>query len=159
MRLSRDGYAGLFLLLVATLFGAHAASYHFGTLLRMGPGFYPLVICVMLGALGVGLLLSGVTFKARGSEETHGAAQEETPVNLDMRATLTVLGSICVFGLLLERVGFVIAIFLLVMLASLANRKARLLPTVYLAVALVILTVAIFVWGLRLNIPLVRWPF
>lgn len=159
MRFSRDGYAGLFLLAVALLFGVSAAGYHFGSLLRMGPGFYPLVISIMLGGLGLALLVSGVTFPAQDREGAGGLAQEHPPIRLDLRATLAVLGSICVFGLVLEKVGFVVSIFLLVAIASVADRKARLLPTVYLASALVVITVSIFLWGLGINIPLFRWPF
>ena len=72
------------------------------------------------------------------------------------RAIVFVPGSLLVFAFAMDRLGVVIATMLLVAVGSLAGREFRPLEIAASAVALALLTVVIFVWGLGLPIPL--WP-
>jgi hypothetical protein len=64
--------------------------------------------------------------------------------------------SLVIFALTLERLGLVIAIFLLIGIGSLATRNLRPLETLMAALVLVVLSWGIFILGLGLTIPV--WP-
>jgi hypothetical protein len=64
--------------------------------------------------------------------------------------------SLLAFAFAISSLGIVAAIVALVIVAALASSESRLLETAIAAVALVIATLAIFVWGL--GLPLQVWP-
>jgi hypothetical protein len=64
--------------------------------------------------------------------------------------------SLLVFAFLIGPFGVVAATVALVFVGALAGRDSRLLEVVAAAVFLVVLTLAIFVWGVGLPIPV--WP-
>jgi hypothetical protein len=60
------------------------------------------------------------------------------------------------FGLLVERAGFVPALVVLVVGSAAAGREFRLGEVVLLTAVLTALSVAVFAWGLGLPYPLFR---
>ena len=54
-----DLAAGLVFIAIAAAFAWAALDVRMGTLLRMGPGYFPLVLSVLLAALGALMLLRG----------------------------------------------------------------------------------------------------
>ena len=61
-----------------------------------------------------------------------------------------------IFALALERLGLVIAILLLIGVGGLAARDLRPIETLAAALVLIVLSWAIFIFGLGLTIPV--WP-
>ena len=90
----------------------------------MGPGYFPTVLGVLLIVLGASIALAALSPKA---EEHHVA-------KFDWRTILLVLGSVVLFGVLLNRGGLVIALAAVVMVSSYASHefgwKASLINTV-----------------------------
>jgi hypothetical protein len=67
-----------------------------------------------------------------------------------------VLAGIAAFGVLLQPAGLVVASFGLIYISSIASHEFHWKPTLYSWIALVLLCLAIFVYGLKLHFPV--WP-
>lgn len=140
----QDFAAGLLCLAIGIVGFSWSFSYNVGTLLRMGPGFFPALV---FGAL----ILAGLAITARAFLQ-RGVAIER----LALRPYALVLLAVLVFGLGVERLGFMIAAFLLVLVACLAGARLSPLGMVALAAGLTAFCWFIFVFALGLPLPL--WP-
>ncbi|MGQ7791994.1 tripartite tricarboxylate transporter TctB family protein [Faunimonas sp. B44] len=142
-RRRRDLIGGLVFCAVGLFFVAGAFGMNWGTAQRMGPGYLPLV----LGILLIGLSLVSL-FQAGPPEVT-----EET---IAWRPLIACAAAIVAFGLGLRWLGFIPAVVLAVVLASLGDRTARPVVTIALAVFLAVSAWAIFRLGLNLPMPAFR---
>lgn len=124
-------------------FAITSTTYDIGTPLRMGPGFYPLVLGGLLVVLGVSIAVKG--FLAGDGSEI-GA--------VPWKSLLLLLAGILFFGFTVRDLGLVPALFVAVLLAGLAGRSARLIPSAVIAASLTALSVLIFVYVLQLRLPL-----
>ena len=116
-----------------------------GTPARMGPGFFPFYLGMILLVLGVVIAVAGI--RGKRGEETDVEKFHWGPI-------LYVLGSVVVFGMLLKPIGMLLAGVILVVGASLGSHEFKLKPTLILAVVLSIFCAFVFVGGLKLPIPL-----
>jgi hypothetical protein len=144
-RSRQDFWAGLLLLGTGAAALLIAREYPFGTVLRMGPGFFPRVLGGILVLFGLHVMVRGLR---GGGEEIAGGWSPRALVLLPL--------SMVLFGLLVERAGFVPALAALVFGSAAAGREFRLVEVLLLTVALTALSVAVFVWALGLPYPLVR---
>ncbi|MCB4821320.1 tripartite tricarboxylate transporter TctB family protein [Roseicella aerolata] len=148
MRLSRDYVdvvGGVGLVLFGGWVYAHAAAeYDFGTLRRMGPGFFPAALAVLLMVFGALLAVPALFRSGEGPR-------------ISVRSFLSILAGILAFAWLIEPFGLVPATIALVGLAALAEPGFRPIRTALLAVALSALGVLIFSQGLGIPIPAFRW--
>lgn len=110
----------------------------------MGPGYFPMALGAVLLVCGLGI----------ASCPLWSIAQPVAP--LAPRPLLLVTGAVLVFGLLLRPLGLVLATLGLVVIARLGDREFRASETALLAVFLAALAAGLFVYGLRLPLPL--WP-
>ena len=93
-----DLAAGLVFIAIAAAFAWAALDVRMGTLLRMGPGYFPLVLSVLLAALGALMLLRG----ARRPAAPAGPGQGQGPsFRVAWRPLLLVCGSALFFALTL----------------------------------------------------------
>ena len=143
-RSAKDVLAGLIFVGFGLAFAFGALAYDIGDPVRMGPGFFPLIVGALLAFLGVLIALTR-------SSEADDAALTAPP----WRAAVLILGAILVFGLTVRGLGLIPTIFVTSLLASLASRETRLPLAVLLAVGLTVLSVAIFVVALSVRVPLV----
>ena len=121
-------------------------GYAMGTPARMGPAFFPFWLGVIMIALGVAIAFIGV--------RTEGGEEARFP-KFHWRPILFILGGVVLFGIVLKMVGMIIAGILLVIVASMGNTENfEVRPTIFLAIGLVIFCAAVFVFGLKLPIPL-----
>lgn len=133
-----DLIAGLFLMAAGAFFGWQALGLELGTSLRMGPGYFPLVLSVLLVVIGLVVLL-----KAFGREgEPFG--------QIAWRGALFILPAPVFFGLTVRGLGFVPALFVTTLIASQASVRMRPLPALVLSVAVTILATLVFSYGLGL---------
>jgi hypothetical protein len=121
------------------------AGYSMGTPARMGPGFFPFWLGLILMGLGFVIMFTG--FKG---EPQPG---DEVP-KFHWRPILFVLGAVVLFGIVLKVVGMLVAGFLLVVVASMGSHDFKARDVVILAVVLVTFCAFVFVGGLKLPIPL-----
>jgi hypothetical protein len=144
-RSRQDFWAGLLLIGTGAAALLVAREYPFGTVLRMGPGFFPRSLGVILVLFGLPVLVRGLR---GGGESITGGWSPRALVLLPLAMVL--------FGFLVERAGFVPALAALVVGSAAAGREFRLVEVLLLTVALTALSVAVFVWALGLPYPLLR---
>lgn len=141
---SRDSLAGL-LFLAAGLSGSYLASaYPLGNAMRMGPGYFPLLLGMVLAVLGGTLLLRGLRF---------GADREGLAGSLSWRPALCVVAGVIAFALLAQEQGLLLATMVLTVLSGLARRGARVPELLGLSAALAVFGVTVFSFGLGLPLP------
>lgn len=129
-------------------------DYPVGTALRMSTGYVPRLLCWVLMTLGIIVLLQGMREKQASEPVADPPVSAGAPATL--RPIVLVTAGLVAFGLALERLGLVAAIFLLVVIASFATRELKPWETLLAAAGLSVLTWAIFILGL--GLPLQVWP-
>jgi hypothetical protein len=144
IRASKDFWAGLMFLSFAAVAVMAARGYSMGTAGRMGPGYFPMALGLVLGLLGLLII-------ARSVIAGSGAVSA-----LQLRPLLVLAGAVVLFGLLIERAGLVVTLAVVVAASAVASRDSRPLEVAALAAALAAFSVGIFVYALRL--PLSIWP-
>lgn len=140
---SKDFWSGVMLIAIGAVAAFIARDYPFGTALRMGAGFFPVV-------LGVILVLFGLYFAVRG---LHDSAKIEG--NWSIRALVVLPLAFVAFGVLMERAGFVPAMLALTLGSAAAGREFRIGEVLALSVLLTALCVALFIFALGLPYPLI----
>ena len=122
------------------------ASYPVGTAARMGPGYFPRGLGMILVALGAILII-----KSLRSKGARIAIK-------DVRPLLIVLGSVVLFGLTVVPLGLVLSTILLIVVASTASHEFRWKEATIASVLLAAFVVAAFGYGLKLQLPILP-PF
>jgi phosphate/sulfate permease len=108
----------------------------------MGPGYFPLVLTLLLGGLGVAILLNGL----RVSGEPVGA--------IPWRAILLIVLPVAFFGATLRGLGFVPSLAITVFASTLASREWSFGFALATTLLLVAACAGIFIFGLGLPISL-----
>jgi hypothetical protein len=122
------------------------AGYAMGTPARMGPAFFPFWLGLILLSLGVLIAIMGL--REQGGPDSRFPTYHWRPI-------FFVLGSVVMFGLILKAVGMLIAGFLVVLVSSMGNpEKFHTRDVIFLGIGLVVFCALVFVWGLKLPIPL-----
>ena len=140
---SKDFWSGMMLIAIGAVAVFMARDYPFGTALRMGAGFFPVV-------LGVVLVLFGLYFAARGLR-----ASAKIEGNWSPRALIVLPLAFVLFGVLMEHAGFVPAMLMLIVGSAAAGTEFRLGEVLAVSVLLTAMCVALFIWALGLPYPLI----
>lgn len=143
----RDFWSGLLFLLVGLAFAWGATEYNFGSSAKPGPGYFPFGLGILLALLGGLVLFKAVTIESPGGDPVGAIA---------WRPLLVIVGAIAMFGLALPKLGLVITLPLLILVSSLAGDEFHWRDALISAVVLTAGSWVIFVWGLKLTIPV--WP-
>lgn len=135
-----DFYTGLLLVVIAAIALIYIRTLTIGTVLDMGPGYFPLGLALILMGMGLVMVVKGLT--------TAGV-----PVGtIHLRPLCFILLSFAAFGLLVERAGLIIAILAQVGLAHFASRETTWLASVITGVVLSIASSVVFVWLLKIPV-------
>ena len=119
-----------------------ARDYPMGSALRMGPGYFPIVLSGMLILFGIYCLIQGLLHP------------EKLPGNWSPRALLILPVATVVFGLLMEHAGFIPALIALIFSSAYAGSEFKFTEVVLMAIGLTVGSWALFIWGLGLPYPL-----
>lgn len=121
-------------------------SWHleFGSLARMGPGFMPCIVSVLL--IGVGLAVGLPALRA----------PFEAIEAIRARPLVVISIAIVGFAFAATHLGFVLASLWLIIAGSLADPRGRWRTTLLLAAGLTLFGALVFVYGLGVQGPL--WP-
>jgi Tripartite tricarboxylate transporter TctB family len=140
-----DLLAGLIFVAFGLAFAATSLTYDLGTPLRMGPGYFPLVLGGILVLLG--LLIVGKGLVADAGEEGRLGA-------VPWRALVLIVLAVLFFGMTVRGLGVVPATAVSALLTALASYRTGILAAVAIAAGLTVLSVVIFVVALQLRLPL-----
>lgn len=146
IRNQKDVAAGLLYVAFGAAFSLGALNYKLGDPARMGPGWFPFWIGILLVLVGVLTTVSGV----------RATAAPEKVKRPEFAALAWIIGAVVLFGLLLQPLGLVASLLALVIVSSLASHEFTWKSAVVTAVALILFSSAVFIWGINLQIPL--WP-
>jgi hypothetical protein len=142
----KDFWSGVMFAASGLLFAGFAQQYEMGTGQRMGPAFFPTVLGLLLALLGV---LVGV--RSLRGETTDGKVEK-----FHFDALGWVLGAVVLFGALLRPAGLIVALVGLIVVSAFGSHEFKLKETLLLTAGLVLMVLAVFIWGLKLTIPI--WP-
>jgi hypothetical protein len=141
----KDVLAGCAAVAIGLFVVWHSLGYRLGTPQRMGPGLFPLTLGGLLVVLGVAAALQGL--------RTSGEA-----VSLRIRPLIAVTSALVVFGLTVERVGFIPAAVLLLVISGLAESPPKWRALAILAVTLAPASWLLFVGLLGIPAPAFVFP-
>ncbi len=143
----RDFCSGLLFIAVGVVFAIGASAYPMGSSLQPGAGFFPLILAVLLTVLGAIVLFKSLTIETEGGD----------PIGvIAWRPLIAIVGAIVVFGLTIKPLGLLLAVPILVLIASAAGDGFKWPGVVINAAVSTLLSWLVFVLGLKVTLPL--WP-
>lgn len=143
----RDFVSGLLFLVVGVAFAWGATEYSFGSSARPGPGYFPFGLGIVLAILGGLVLFKALTLESEGGDPIGAIA---------WRPLLVIVAAVAVFGVALPRLGLACTLPLLITMSALAGDEFHWRDVLISSVVLTVGSWALFIWGLKLTIPL--WP-
>lgn len=138
IRNRKDLWAGLIFLFFGLFTLAINRNYPMGSGARMGPGFFPFVLGIILALLG---FLIAICSLREEVEEVH---------RLAIRPLVLVLGSVIAFSILINPFGLALAILGLVFISSIAGTEFRFREIIILYFVLAAIAIGVFVYILEL---------
>lgn len=144
MILRQNRLAGLAVICIGAAVLVYAQRYGFGTIARIGPGFFPQVLSALLILLGI------MVFFVPDDENAGGVTLSWSEV----RAFVFSIASVILIALLIRPAGVIPASFIAALVASFAHRDATLLQRLTLSVAVAAIAAGIFVFALGMNLRL-----
>ena len=150
-----DFFSGLMFIVVGVAFAWGATNYTVGEAARMGPGYFPLVLGVLMALVGVVVSFKSLVIDTKTDNKIGEWA---------WRPLFYVITANVVFGVLLAGLrtfdfpafGLIVAIYALTFIASMAQADWKFKPTLLLATALAVGSYLVFVLALALQFPV--WP-
>jgi len=151
----KDFFAGLMFLLVGLAFAWGAGSYSVGTGARMGPGYFPMVLGVLLAGLGLIITLTALVVETPDGDPVGSFAWKPLVFiiagNLVFGASIGGLPSIG-----LPPMGLIFGIFALTFVSSNAGDEFKFKEVLILSIILSVMSYAAFILLLKLQFPV--WP-
>ena len=141
----KDFWSGLMFVVVGVLFAWGALNYNFGSSARPGPAYFPFGLGVLMASLGAVLLFKALTIEVDGGDKIGRWAWKPLGV---------IVVAVASFGWTLPNLGMFIALPVLVFLAAMAGDEFHWKEALINAAVLVAGCWVIFIWGLKLTIPL-----
>ena len=163
----RDFWSGLMFVAVGVVFAFGATGYTMGPACAAqdpcaadlwarlsqlsahpGAGYFPLGLSILLAVLGAIILFKSLTLESEGGDLVGAFA---------WRPLIVIVVAITVFGVMLEPLGLALSVPVLIAISSLAGDEFHWKGVAANAVVLTLVSWAIFVWALKLTIPV--WPW
>ncbi|HEU4377020.1 MAG TPA: tripartite tricarboxylate transporter TctB family protein [Hyphomicrobiaceae bacterium] len=144
VRNPRDLLAGLLFVAFGGAALVISQAYEIGAASRMGPGYFPRMLGVLLVVLGAVLALRGLWPSSQAQPRWH------------LRPLLVILAGVASFTIAAPRLGLVVAGFLLVCISSAASPEFRWKEALLSGAIQGLAAVAVFIYGLRIPLPV--WP-
>ncbi|MBW8832960.1 MAG: tripartite tricarboxylate transporter TctB family protein [Burkholderiales bacterium] len=145
----RDFWSGLMFVATGIVFAVGATNYSLGTSARPGPGYFPLILSVIMALLGAFVLFKSLTIETEGGDPIGSIA---------WRPLIFVVISIAAFGVVIVPAGIFVAGAIAICLSSLADGEHPFIETIIgAAVGLLIAFVLVmyvapgFAWNLNIN--------
>jgi len=151
----KDFFSGVLFTAAGIAFAVGATNFTVGTAARMGPGYFPLMLGVLLAILGTAITIKSFATGLPGGDKVGHIA---------WRPLGFVLGANLAFGALLvglpsigfPAMGLIVAIYALVLISSMARKGFSIKESLILATLLSVGSYVGFVYLLKLQFPV--WP-
>jgi hypothetical protein len=140
---STNAICGLVFVALGGFFVYQCLNLDLGTAVRMGPGFFPLILACVLTFLGLVVLVQATRVKG------------EPMAPLALRGMLFILPAPVFFGLTVRGLGFVPSLFFTALIAAFASSRMK--PTMALALAVAITVFSALVFSYALGLPFERF--
>ena len=151
----KDFFSGLLFILIGIAFAWGATTYNVGEGARMGPGYFPLMLGIVLALIGAVVLFTSLVVETEGGDRIGKWAWR--PLFFIILANLAfgvLLGGLPSIGL--PSMGLVAAIYGLTIIASMADGHFHTRDILILATVLAVGSYLAFIVLLKLQIPV--WP-
>ena len=150
-----DFYSGVMFTAVGGAFAIGATTYNIGDGARMGPGYFPLMLGILLAIMGIVIMFQALVVETVDGDKIGKWA---------WRPLVFVLGANLAFGILLgglpsiglPAMGMILAIYALTIISSLAGTHFKLRDVLILSTILAAGSYVAFIWALKLQIQV--WP-
>jgi hypothetical protein len=151
----KDFFSGLLFIVVGVAFAWGATNYKVGDAARMGPGYFPLLLGVLMAIVGIAVTFAALTVETEDGDKVGKFA---------WKPLFFIILSNLVFGLLLgglpsiglPYMGMIAAIIALTFIAALAGEEFKFKEVLILAIILAVSCYSTFIWALKLQFP--AWP-
>jgi hypothetical protein len=151
----KDFFSGLMFTVVGASFAYGATNYNIGSGGRMGPGYFPVLLGVILAVLGSAIMFKALVVETQDGDKIGPWA---------WKPLFFIIAANVLFGILLgglpsigvPAMGLVAAIFGVTIVASLAGDTFNLKEVLILSVVLSIGSYLAFIVLLKLQFPV--WP-
>ena len=151
----KDFFSGLMFLCVGTAFAWGATTYNVGEGARMGPGYFPLMLGILLAGIGAFTIFESLVVETEDGEPVGAIA---------WKPLAFIIGSNVLFGILLGGVprlgipsfGLIVGIYALTFVAAMAGEEFKFKEVLILATVLAVASYLAFIVLLKLQFPV--WP-
>lgn len=143
----KDFLAGALLLVLGLGAAFQSSHYEIGSLERMGPGYFPL-------ALGVILAVTGLLNIVASLRTATAPALRLQP---EWRGWVCICAGVAAFAVIGRYGGLLPATFVSVFVAALGDRMNTLIAAFVLAAAMTLICLVVFWWLLKIQLPLFGW--
>ena len=151
----RDFFSGVMFTAIGVAFAWGATRYNIGEAARMGPGYFPLMLGIVLSLVGLLIIFESLVVETEDGEKIGSWA---------WKPLVFIIGSNIVFGLCIGGVrqfgipamGLVVGIYALTFIASMAGEEHKSKEVIVLATVLAVISYLAFIMLLKLQFPV--WP-
>lgn len=151
----KDFFSGLMFMAVGIAFAWGATTYKVGDGARMGPGYFPLMLGVLLAILGAVITFKAMVVETEGGDRIGAWAWKP----LFFIITANVIFGVLLGGLPSFKVpamGLIVGIYALTFIAAMAGEEFKFKEVLILATVLAIISYLAFIVLLKLQFPV--WP-
>ncbi len=151
----RDFFSGLMFMVAGSAFAWGATKYTVGTAARMGPGYFPLMLGIILALIGAFIFFESLVVETEDGEKVGSIAWK--PLGYIIGANLAfgvLLGGLPSVGI--PAFGLIVALYALVFIASMAGDRFSVKEVLILGTILAVLSYLAFIKLLKLQFPV--WP-
>lgn len=151
----KDFWSGLMFMAFGIAFAWGATNYTIGEGARMGPGYFPLMLGIILTLVGLFIVFEAMVVETEDGEKIGKWA---------WKPLVFIIGSNIVFGICLGGIpklgipalGLIVGIYALTFIASMAGDEHNSKQVLVLATVLAIISYLAFIVLLKLQFPV--WP-
>jgi hypothetical protein len=151
----KDFWSGLMFSVVGVAFAWGATNYTIGESSRMGPGYFPLMLGLLLAIIGASIVFEALVVETENGDPIGKWA---------WKPLFFIIGANLVFGILLAglptlgipAMGLIVAIYALTFIASMGGDEHKSKEVAILATILAIGSYLAFIVLLKLQFPV--WP-
>ena len=155
IRSQKDFFSGLMFACAGAAFAIGALNYNVGTGARMGPGYFPLMLGIVLAVIGLIVVFEALVVETEDGEKIGAFA---------WKPLIFIIGANIIFGIAIggipkigiPQMGLIVGIYALTFVAALAGEEFKVKEVAVLATVLAIMSYLAFIVLLNLQFPV--WP-